>query len=414
MPPSSIHFFIVALLTLTENCFRILSFPAPYQTSLWIRHLQLQHQRPTSSSASCAASTTTRIKSHSEKNDGVIGTVALLVSSTDCRSKFGSKSPLPPPSYLEVAEQLARKIRHFSDGRIITEVVTPPDSREFNNDNQTQNSLCLKSDALIAIGLTTPTDIRYLSETFRLRRAQQQQTSSSNTCQFAIDCGGHSYAPIVGPYDEANPSPLASLAPWSDIASGKRLSVQMTELFDKYITDEFALAMMLFFNRFSGHNIPWVQHSIDVTWEKGIYQNAKEIYSMITKCGPCITKCLADENCSACIQALDKIDTRNQVESYRTVVSYESTLLRDFSLCILQKNNIFECKATIPTLPVVKPLSQWRGQDLTVEVARGIMIGHLKGVGEALGVSIVTPNQYVWQESLDMQSDRVCCWPPGK
>ncbi len=375
MTSQSILYIVVALLTLAENCFLISSFSAFRASSKTIRHLPHQPQRPTSISASPDVSST--ITSHSDEGDEVIGTVVLLVSSTDGRSKFGSKSPLRNPTYLEVAEQLARKISHFSDGRISSEVVTPSDSSDSR----------LKSDALIAIGLTTPSDIRYLSETFRLRRAQVQQTASSKTCQFAVDCGGNFFAPIVGPYDEANPSPLATLAPWSDAASGKRLSSQITELFDKHITDEFALAMMLFFNRFSGHNIPWVQHSIDVTWEKGIYQNAKEIYSMITKCGPCITKCLADESCSACIKALDKIDTRNQVESYRTVVSYESTLLRDFSLCILQKNNIFECKASIPELPVVKPMSQWRGQELTAEIARGIMIGHLRGVETALGVS---------------------------
>lgn len=381
--PSMIIYFIFALFTLAEKCSLVSSFSALRASSRWIRNIPHPHlhphQRLTSTSASLAVSSSSTINSDSEETGGLIGTVVLLVSSTDGRSKFGSKSPISPPTYREVAGQLARKICHFSDGRIITEVVTPSDSTDQ----------CLKSDALIAIGLTTPSDIRYLSETFRLRRAQQQHTSSSNTCQFALDCGGYSYAPIVGPYDEANPSPLTTLAPWSDVASGKRLSSQMMELFDKHITDEFALAVMLFFNRFSGNNIPWVQHSIDVTWEKGLYQNAKEIYSMITKCGPCITKCLADENCSACIKALDKIDTRNQVESYRTVVSYESTLLRDFSLCILQKNNIFECKASIPKLPVVRPISKWRGQELTAEIARGIMIGHLGGVEEALEVSNV-------------------------
>jgi len=32
---------------------------------------------------------------------------------------------------------------------------------------------------------------------------------------------------------------------------------------------------------------------------------------------------------------------------------------------------------------VVKPLGTWRGEEVTPEVARGIMIGHLEGVGEA-------------------------------
>lgn len=88
--------------------------------------------------------------------------------------------------------------------------------------------------------------------------------------------------------------------------------------------------------------------------------------------------------------ALDKIDTRDQVSSYRTVVSYESELLRDFSLCILQKNNIFECKAEVPAIPYVQPIKSWRGKEMTTEIARGIMIGHLEGVNESLEVSILS------------------------
>lgn len=287
---------------------------------------------------------------------------------------------MPPPSYAEAAEQLARKIRQFSDGRVVAAVATPPE-----NGPEDEDDACLASDALFALGLTAAADVRYLSRTLRGRRAMQQQSAASHTCQFAIDCGDNHYAPVVGPYDEANPSFVEAI-PWTEVASGKRLAVQMAELFDKQSTDEFALAVMLFFDRFSGQNVPWVQHSIDVTWEKGPYQNAKEIYSMITKCGPCITECLADENCKACIEALDEIDTRDQVTSYRTVVSFESELLKDFSLCILQKNNIFGCHATIPKIPAVEPLSTWRGKEVTTDVARGIMIGHLEGAGEKLEV----------------------------
>lgn len=229
-------------------------------------------------------------------NVDIIGTVALLVPSSSTElSKYGSKSPAPRPSYQEAAEHLARKISHFSDGRIEAVVVTPSTNQDDTDD------VCLTSNALIALGITDPAEVQYLSTTFRKRRTSHQETSSYNTCQFALDCGSNNYAPLVGPWDEANPSILAEIAPWTGVASGKRLTEQMNGLFEKQTSDEFALAVMLFFNRFSGTAIPWVQHSIDVTWEKGLVQNAKEIFSMITKCGPCITKCLNDENCSQCI-----------------------------------------------------------------------------------------------------------------
>ncbi len=340
------------------------------------------HYHLSSSLSSTLSSHPTVPEAFAEENK--LGSVTLLIPSTNddttvYKSKFGAKSPVSRPTYLSAAEQLARKISHFSDGRISTNVVSA-------SGNDDEKETCLKANALIAFGLTSPADIRFLSEIFRERRTKQAFSPTPNTCQFAVECGTHTYAPIVGPYDEANPSIFATLAPWSDEASGKRLAEQMNDLFKKQTSDEFALALMLFFNRFSGDNVPWVQHSIDVTWEKGIVQNAKEIFAMITKCGPCIAKCLSDDNCSQCIKALDKIDTRDQVTSYRTIVSFESELLRDFSLCILQKNNIFECKAEIPTLPKVKPLSTFRGRDVTTETARGIIIGHLADTKESLEV----------------------------
>lgn len=164
--------------------------------------------------------------------------------------------------------------------------------------------------------------------------------------------------------------------PWSDGASGKRLEEQMMELFGRWTSDDFTYALLLFFNQYVAP-VDWVKYSIDATWEKGPVQNAQEFYNMVTKCGDCVAKCVADENCKECLDALTAVDTSDQVASYRTIVSYESELLRDFSFCILQKNNIFGCEAQIPTLPQVAPMKSFRGEALTKEVARQILIGHL-------------------------------------
>ena len=55
----------------------------------------------------------------------------------------------------------------------------------------------------------------------------------------------------------------------------------------------------------------------------------------------------------------------------------ESDLLREFSFCILQKNNIYECKATIPTLPKVKPISMWREKPVDLDIAKALLVGNL-------------------------------------
>eukprot|EP00814_Leptocylindrus_danicus_P013867 CAMPEP_0116013610 /NCGR_PEP_ID=MMETSP0321-20121206/5822_1 /TAXON_ID=163516 /ORGANISM="Leptocylindrus danicus var. danicus, Strain B650" /LENGTH=403 /DNA_ID=CAMNT_0003483179 /DNA_START=444 /DNA_END=1655 /DNA_ORIENTATION=- len=182
---------------------------------------------------------------------------------------------------------------------------------------------------------------------------------------------------LVGPFDSSKPSLSSRILPWSPSASGKRMRTQMQQLFDRWTSDDFVLALLLFFNQFSGSAVPWVEHSIDATWEKGVIRNTREFYGMVTKCGGCITKCLADENCKQCIDALNAVDTRDQVASYRTVVSFESELLRDFSYCILQKNNVFGCSASIPKLPYVVPMQTWRGREITVDDARKLLIGHL-------------------------------------
>lgn len=54
-----------------------------------------------------------------------------------------------------------------------------------------------------------------------------------------------------------------------------------------------------------------------------------------------------------------------QVCSFRCIVSYESQLLEDFSLCILQKNNCLGLSADIPIRPRVLPMTHFRGQPLT-------------------------------------------------
>jgi hypothetical protein len=122
---------------------------------------------------------------------------------------------------------------------------------------------------------------------------------------------------------------------------------------------------MIFLNRFSGSEVDWVKHSIDATWEKDPLRNAQELYSMVSTCGDCIQECVKDDKCRECIGKLAAVDTRDQVASYRTIVSYESKLLSDFTFCIMQKNNIFNCDAEIPTLPKVSPIATFRNEPLT-------------------------------------------------
>jgi len=283
-------------------------------------------------------------------------------------SLFGEKSPFGFASLQEAVNHLVRKIDWFSDGMIKAKI--------FSADDNAVNEI-KEYNGVIAMNLSSKSDLDFASNIFASRITDRKD----NHFHFALNCNndpeGLLRHTVVGPYDEFHWSSLGKILPWSKVASAERMKNQMDGLFERWSSDDFVLALLLFFNQFSGTNIPWVEHSIDATWEKGPVRNAKEFFAMTTNCGDCIGKCLADENCKQCIDALNAVDTRDQVASYRTVVSFESELLRDFSFCILQKNNIFGCSATIPTQPYVEPLTSWRGNSLTAEDASKILIGHL-------------------------------------
>lgn len=308
------------------------------------------------------------------KSSEIAGKVIFLLPSNGAdttQTQFGTKSPVECPSVLDAAKHLIKKTSWFSEGTVEATIVHVP--QEDQNVEDIKATL-READALIAFGLSSDSDLNFASNVFDARR-QGDSSVKSRQCQFAIDCS-KSLPATASSFDKLNPSLFTSF-PWTTDASAMRMHDQMLGLFDRWTSDDFTVALLLFFNQFSGSEIEWVKHSIDATWEKGPIRNAKEFYAMISKCGDCITNCIADENCKACLDALNAVDTRDQVMSYRTVVSYESELLRDFSLCILQKNNIFGCDATIPTAPKVEPISTWRGKTLTFEAARSILVGHL-------------------------------------
>jgi hypothetical protein len=325
-------------------------------------------------------------KSLSSSPAGIkVGNVLLLIPSIENpahRCKFGTRSPVGSPTIREAAEHLVRKIGWFSDELVYAKIVTP---EEVSQSRTIQNEILTNVNCLIAFHLTSPSDMATASELFQERKANSDVYGDLMS-QFAIECDTMGNASskdlssfVVGKYDSSKPSLVSQLFPWTKAASHRRLQESMASLFERSASDDFVLALMLFFNQCtpSGISIPWVECSIDATWEKGFIRNAKELFSMITKCGPCIAKCMMDPQCSKCLKELTALDTRDQVTSYRTIVSYESELLRDFSLCILQKNNIFGCYATIPDKHHIPPIKHWKGKDLTQEDARQILIGHL-------------------------------------
>jgi hypothetical protein len=186
-------------------------------------------------------------------------------------SKFGLSSPVKTPSFMQAAKHLASKAKWFSEDKVDTTITTVP------NDGEISQSL-ESADILIAMGLSSPNDLRFAEDLFAKRKSRDS-ASRFRQCQFALDCA-KDLSSAVGPFDESNPSLQSSLLPWTDDASGRRFLDQMQGLFDRWTSDDFTVALMLFLNRFSGSKVDWVKDSADATWEKGPVRNAQEFYGM--------------------------------------------------------------------------------------------------------------------------------------
>ncbi|CAB9507705.1 Violaxanthin [Seminavis robusta] len=382
----------VALLYLVGWCGRVQAFALPP-----LGKVSIQADSSSTTTTTTSTTTSTLRRNHhvgtvfmatttsTSSDDDVIGSVAILLPSEGAAdsvlSRFGDKSPVGCPPVWDAAEQLARKTTHFSLDKITTELILAPNINNNSDDIALQKRLQEEFDVVIAMGLRSDQDLQFAQRVFDNRRRNRMERRN-HQAHFGIDCTGSAktsrLTPMVGPHHQEDLSPLKWL-PWTTVASAQRMQEQMQGLFARWTTDDYAVAIMLFFNQFGAHEQPidWVKHSIDATWEKGPIQNAQELAAMASKCGDCVVQCVQDEKCKECLDRLTEIDTRDQVASYRTIVSYESELLRDFSFCILQKNNIFNCDADIPSLPKVAPITTWRGKPLTKQDGQAILIGHL-------------------------------------
>lgn len=221
-----------------------------------------------------------------ETSNNCIGTIAFLLPSGDAamaqKSKFGIHSPVERPSYLQAVRHLASKATWFSDDQVSTIIATIPD---INAADEPKVRTQLEDvNILIALGLSTTADLKFAASIFQ-RRQQQSSEKRFSQCQFALDCDTAALSvnlpTLVGPFDKDSISSNPSLLlPWTDAASGKRFDEQMEGLFERWTSDDFVVALMLFLNRFSGSPVNWVKDSADATWEKGPLRNTQEFYQM--------------------------------------------------------------------------------------------------------------------------------------
>jgi len=203
---------------------------------------------------------------HSSK---IVGTVLLLIPSTNtgCYSKVMSKEEddsNSPLSFVDVAKQISSRVGEMSLDEIHVSVCSVPSSvvsendgeEDFNSRREQVATAALEADVLIGLGLASPLELKFLSTIFRERRlADANNRTTKNKCQFSLDCFKN-FAPIVGPYDEANPpsSVMMILLPWTKEAIGRKTMYEMMFLFQMWTVDDFSKALLLFFDRFGDDN----------------------------------------------------------------------------------------------------------------------------------------------------------------
>lgn len=186
------------------------------------------------------------------------GNVVFLLPSSGAETtkiKFGSRSPVGNPSVSEATAHLMNKAYWFSEGLIKAQAVTIP----ADDENKRMLNTLEEADALIALGLMTDSDLNFARSIFE-KRLQRDKALRTRQCQFGLQCATK-LPEMVGPYDESTSSLKIKLAPWTQLASGRRMHDQMLGLFDRWTTDDFTVALMIFFHQFSGSEIQWVRFS---------------------------------------------------------------------------------------------------------------------------------------------------------
>ncbi|KAI7748305.1 hypothetical protein M8C21_012112 [Ambrosia artemisiifolia] len=77
------------------------------------------------------------------------------------------------------------------------------------------------------------------------------------------------------------------------------------------------------------------------------------------------------------LQCLNQCSPVDQVCNYKCIASYESPILEEFSLCVLQKHNCLDLDAKIPEKPSVSPMVNFRDKVLSHEIAEDLFVGWL-------------------------------------
>ena len=358
------------------------------------------------STAAMAPESSEGSSSSSSSLFGGVDESALIASSSNvaCRlvavvpsSSSSPKSPVAKgeASWLEVMRHEAVKIR-WSDPRLQLTVVEV--SEEGGGDEAAFDAAVANADALVAVAF----DGSNFSSSAALLSLLSRPSAAAIRTLVPLGCGkeNESLLPLarvngvpvfatttttaaaaaVAAESGGDPSCGSSLPPRPLLARLPAFLSASRRAFDAFDTclsfwsrahSDDALTALLVIADATGKVKDPPLAALDSLKGQGI----GTLVCMIKNCRKEVVDCVTDEGCKAALDCLTAAPPGDQVAAYRCIVSHESKLFEDFSLCVLTKNRCLGVSAEPPRFPSPRPQRTWRGQEMNHELAEALFIG---------------------------------------
>ena len=164
----------------------------------------------------------------------------------------------------------------------------------------------------------------------------------------------------------------AKLVPWGQANKDLRLMEQVTGLFDRKNHLDLLFLHLLLVDA-SGVRVPAVDINQDL--------NLGNVWCIASNCNKQLLECYKNDRCKLSLDCIDACGLNDQVCTYTCIRSYQNDQFQLLARCMLHKHNCLGNDAVRPELPEVLPMTHFRGEPLTHDVAEAIMQGHY-GEGE--------------------------------
>ncbi|KAJ1285129.1 hypothetical protein BS78_03G256400 [Paspalum vaginatum] len=268
----------------------------------------------------------------------------------------GSISPIKDTPWEEVMRHTVDRLK-WVDERL--EMLVFTDNLIEHDDLKKELSRC---DVLVNVGITNQDAVQWLINNSKdISNVICFQSSPS-----LVNKLGGAYVQYTGEQDMFGK--LASIRKPSAVKESAEVLKTISNAWERHNSDDIRFCLLVVVNAYIR----------PVAMLKNLRAKGFSTLScMIKNCGPQILNCLFDPNCRKALQCLNSCSPTDQVCNYRCIASYESPYLEAFSLCVLQKNNCLDLNAEIPSTPNVMPLTMFREQKLSHEIAEDLFVGWL-------------------------------------